>query len=85
MATRNTPQIGGGVGTKEGFGDLVSQGYFLPKLETKGVMAAFGWNLTIPTAGSNEFTGSGKWSLGPALLYFNTQNMKKGGGFSGAY
>ena len=70
----NTPQIGGGVGTKEGFGDLVTQGYFLPKLETKGVMVAFGYNLSIPTAGSNEFTGSGKWSLGPALLYFNTQN-----------
>lgn len=69
----NTPQLGGGIGTQEGFGDLVSQGIFLPKLETKGVMVGIGWNLTIPTAGSNDFTGSGKWSLGPTLIYFNIQ------------
>ena len=69
----NTPDFDGGVGTQEGFGDLVTQGYFLPKLETKGVMFGIGYNLTIPTAGSNDFTGSGKWSLGPGLIYFNLQ------------
>ena len=69
----NTPDYDGGVGTQEGFGDIVTQGYFIPKLETKGVMVGFGYNLTIPTAGSNEFTGSGKWSLGPGLVYFNLQ------------
>jgi hypothetical protein len=31
----NTPDLDGGVGTQEGFGDLVAPGFFLPKLETK--------------------------------------------------
>ena len=69
----NTPDIGGGVGTQEGFGDLVTLGMFLPKLETKGVMIGVGYNLTIPTAGDNDFTGSGKWSIGPGAVYFNQQ------------
>jgi hypothetical protein len=69
----NTPHLGGGVGSKEGFGDITALGVFIPKLDTKGVMIGFGYNLIIPTAGSNEFTGSGKWSLGPSLVYFNSQ------------
>jgi hypothetical protein len=69
----NTPDFDGGVGTQEGFGDLVAQGYFIPKLETKGVMVGIGYNLTVPTAGSNDFTGSGKWSLGPTALFINMQ------------
>ena len=69
----NTPDYDGGIGTQEGFGDLVAQGYFIPKLETKGVMVGFGYNLTVPTAGDNDFTGSGKWSLGPGFVYFNMQ------------
>jgi hypothetical protein len=59
----STPDLDGGVGRKDGVGDLVTQGYFLPKLETKGVTAGLGYNLTIPTAGDNDFVGSGKWSL----------------------
>jgi hypothetical protein len=70
LAYVNTPDIDG-VGTKEGFGDLVAQGYFIPKLETKGVMVGVGYNLTVPTAGDNDFTGSGKWSLGPGALFIN--------------
>ena len=69
----NTPDLDGGIGTKEGFGDITALGVFIPKLETKGVMIGIGYNLIIPTAGSNEFTGSGKWSLGPSLVYFNAQ------------
>jgi len=69
----NTPDLGDGIGTKEGFGDLVTQGYFLPKLETKGVTIGIGYNLSIPTAGDNDFTGSGKWTLGPGAVYFNSQ------------
>ena len=69
----NTPDFDDGVGTKEGFGDLVAQGYFIPRLETRGVMVGIGYNLTVPTAGDNDFTGSGKWSLGPAGVYFNMQ------------
>jgi hypothetical protein len=69
----STPDLDGGVGRKDGVGDLVAQGYFLPKLETKGVTAGLGYNLTIPTAGDNDFVGSGKWSLGPTAIYINMQ------------
>ena len=67
----STPDLDGGVGRKDGFGDIVAQGYFIPKLKAKGVMVGVGYNLTIPTAGDNEYVGSGKWSLGPAGVYFN--------------
>jgi hypothetical protein len=66
-----TPDLPGGIGRKNGFGDTEFLTLFSPRLETKGVQVAIGTNLTIPTAGDNEFTGSGKWSLGPAALYIN--------------
>ena len=69
----STPDLDEGVGRKDGFGDIVAQGYFLPKLKTKGVMAGLGYNLTIPSAGDNDYVGSGKWSLGPGAVYFNLQ------------
>jgi len=69
----STPDLDGGVGRKDGFGDIVAQGYFLPKLETKGVSVGLGYNLTIPSAGDNEFVGSGKWSIGPGAVYLNMQ------------
>jgi len=61
------------VGRKQGFGDISTLGVFIPKSDTKGVMYGFGYNLTVPSAGDNDFTGSGKWSLGPAAVYFNGQ------------
>lgn len=67
----STPDLDGGVGRKDGFGDIVAQGYFIPKLKAKGVMVGVGYNLTIPTAGDNKYVGSGKWSVGPAGVYFN--------------
>jgi hypothetical protein len=69
----STPELDGGIGRKKGFGDISTLGVFLPKLETKGVMVGVGYNLTIPTGGDNNFVGSGKWSLGPSLVYFNSQ------------
>ena len=69
----STPDLDGGIGRKDGFGDIVAQGYFLPKLKTKGVTAGLGYNLTIPSGGDNDFVGSGKWSLGPSAVYFNMQ------------
>jgi hypothetical protein len=69
----STPDLDGGIGRKDGFGDIVTQGYFLPKLKTKEVTAGLGYNLTIPTAGDNDFVGSGKWSLGPTAIYINMQ------------
>jgi hypothetical protein len=69
----NTPDLDGGVGTQEGFGDTAALGFWVPKLETKGLEVGFGYSLSIPTAGSNEFTGSGKWSAGPAALFLDMQ------------
>jgi hypothetical protein len=69
----STPELDGGIGRKQGFGDIVAQGYFLPKLKTKGVSAGLGYSLTIPSAGDNDFVGSGKWSLGPGAIYMNMQ------------
>jgi hypothetical protein len=66
----STPDLDG-VGRKDGFGDIVAQGYFLPKLKAKGLAVGFGYNLTIPSAGDNDFVGSGKWSLGPGAVYLN--------------
>ena len=68
-----TPKPDSGIGRHKGFGDIVAQGYFLPKLETKGVSVGLGYNLTIPSAGDNDFVGSGKWSIGPGAVYFNMQ------------
>jgi hypothetical protein len=69
----STPDLDGGIGRKDGFGDIVAQGYFLPKLNTRGVAAGLGYNLTIPTAGDNDYVGSGKWSIGPGAIYLNMQ------------
>lgn len=75
-----TPDLDEPIGRKNGFGDLVSLGLFTPKLKTKGVQLGLGWTVTIPTAGDNDFTGSGKWSAGPAFLYINmkTPNIQWG-------
>jgi len=79
----STPDLGDGVGRKDGFGDLVAQGYFIPKLKTKGVMVGVGYNLTIPTAGDNDYVGSGKWSIGPGAVYFNMKIPSWQWGFLG--
>lgn len=42
-----------------------------PKLETKGIQIGLGINTSWPTAGDNDFTGSGKYEAGPAALYIN--------------
>jgi hypothetical protein len=69
----NTPDFEGGIGTQEGFGDTAALGFLVPKLDTKGLEVGFGYSLTIPTAGDNDYTGSGKWSAGPAALFLNLQ------------
>jgi hypothetical protein len=66
-----TPDLGDPIGRKNGFGDIGSLGLFTPKLKAKGVQLGLGWMASIPTAGDNDFTGSGKWELGPAFLYIN--------------
>ena len=74
-------EIGDDIGRHKGFGDIVAQGYFLPKLKTKGVTVGLGYNLTIPSAGDNDFVGSGKWSLGPGAIYLNQQTNGLAVGF----
>jgi hypothetical protein len=68
-----TPQFDDPVGRQHGFGDTTLLLLAIPKLETKGIQMGFGVNTVIPTAGDNEFTGSGKWQAGPSFLYINMQ------------
>jgi hypothetical protein len=67
----STPDLGSPVNRKHGFGDTVLLGLLSPTLKTKGVQLGLGATFTIPTAGDNDFTGSGKWQAGPAFLYIN--------------
>ena len=68
-----TPNFDGPEDRKRGFGDTDLLMLASPKLETKGVQVGLGLNTVIPTAGDNDFTGSGKWQAGPAALYINMQ------------
>jgi hypothetical protein len=67
----STADLDSGIGRHDGFGDITAQGWILPKLCAKGQMIGMGYNLTIPTGGDNNYTGSGKWSIGPNFVYFN--------------
>jgi hypothetical protein len=71
-----TPDLGDPVGRKRGFGDSNILLLATPKLKTKGVQVGLGINSAIPTAGDNDFTGSGKWQIGPSGLYINMQTPK---------
>ena len=53
-----------------GFGDITSLGFFNPKLPDPKQILGVGWALTIPSA-SSDYTGSEKWSAGPAAVYIN--------------
>ena len=66
-----TPDLGDPIGRKSGFGDAEVLLLATPKLKAKGVQVGLGINTAFPTAGSNDFTGSGKYLLGPAALYLN--------------
>ena len=66
-----TQDLGDPIGHAEGFGDLTLLGLFTPKIKTKGIQLGLGYTVSVPTAGDNEFTGSGKWEAGPSFLYIN--------------
>jgi hypothetical protein len=68
----NTADLGEDVHKKSGFSDTAVLALFIPDFGLKGHAIAIGPSIGIPTAGDNEFTGSGKWTLGPALGYVNT-------------
>jgi hypothetical protein len=71
-----TPDFDDPVGRQRGFGDTTLLMLASPKLKTQGVQMGFGVNTVIPTAGDNDFTGSGKWQAGPAFLYINMKTPK---------
>ena len=66
-----TPDTGEPIGRRRGAGDFEMLALFTPKLKTKGVQLGLGVNTSWPTAGDNDFTGSGKYEAGPAALYIN--------------
>ena len=67
-----TPDLGDPVGRNNGLGDLLSLMLFLPRIKLEKQMIGIGPVISAPTA-TSDFTGSGKWSLGPAFVYLNTQ------------
>ena len=69
------------VGRKFGLGDLSFLGLFTPNFGLKGQTIGFGPTVVIPTAGDNEFTGSGKWQAGPSFIYINTKSSTQWGIF----
>ena len=64
-----TPKLRGS-GRHNAFGDIVNLAFAVPKLKAKGMMLGVGTALSLPTANS-DYTGSGKWSAGPAAVYIN--------------
>ena len=71
-----TPDLGDPINRKNGLGDVNLLMLVTPKLETKGMQLGLGFNSVIPTAGDNDFTGSGKWQAGPSALYINMRTPK---------
>ncbi len=62
-----TPDLGPGIGSRDGLGDLVFLGLVVPDLGIEGVTVGTGPTITAPTA-NDTFTGSGKWQAGPSGL-----------------
>ena len=61
----------GTVDSQSAWGDIVTFGLFLPKLDLKGQTIGIGPVASLPLS-SNKLTGTGKWELGPAAVYINT-------------
>jgi len=67
----STPQIDD-VGRKHGLGDTNFLAFAVPKVAPPKTVWGFGPALNIPTAGDNDFTGSGQWQAGPAAVFMVT-------------
>jgi hypothetical protein len=80
-----TPNFEGPEKRQRGFGDTEVLLLATPKLESKGIQMGFGINSAFPTAGDNDFTGSGKYQLGPSALYINMRTPKLQWGLFGYY
>jgi hypothetical protein len=78
----STPDLGDPVGRRHGFGDLTILAIATTTVGEKN-MFGVGTSLVFPTAGDNEFTGSGKYQAGPAVAYINLATPKTQWGFLG--
>ena len=65
-----TPDLGDPVGRNNGLGDVLLLAIALPKIKLEKQMIGIGASISAPTA-TSDFTGSGKWSMGPAFVYMN--------------
>ena len=74
-----TPDLGPGAGRNKGFGDTSLLTLFTPNLGLKGQTIGLGPTFVFPTAGDDDFTGSGKWQAGPAAIYINTKTSTQWG------
>ena len=78
-----TPDFDDPLDRQRGFGDTNFLFLATPKLKAKKQQIGVGFSATFPTAGDNDFTGSGKWQAGPAFLYINMKTPKLQWGFFG--
>jgi hypothetical protein len=72
----STPDLGDGIGRKHGFGDTSVLAFGVPDFGLKGQTIGLGATIGVPTAGDNEYTGSGQWQAGPAVVYINALTPK---------
>jgi hypothetical protein len=72
----STPDLGSPEHRKHGLGDTTFLALGIPKLNLDKQMIGVGLSSIIPTGGDNDATGSGKWQLGPAFVYFNQKIPK---------
>jgi hypothetical protein len=72
----STPDLGGDVEHVQGLSDTAILAFGVLGLGLEGQTFAVGPALIIPTAGDNEFTGSGQWQVGPAFVYMNAKIPK---------
>jgi hypothetical protein len=67
----STPELNG-VGRKHAMGDTNFLGFAVPKAAPKKTVWGIGPAINIPTAGDNNYTGSGSWQVGPAAVVMVT-------------
>jgi hypothetical protein len=67
----STPDLGDPINRETGLGDTTVLLLGVPSFNLNKQTIGLGLSNVLPTAGSNEFTGGGKYLTGPAGLYIN--------------
>ena len=67
----STPKLDG-IGRKNGLGDTNFLAFAVPEDAPEKTVWGIGPALNIPTAGDNDYTGSGQWQAGPAAVVMVT-------------